>query len=212
MKSQQEINDDLASIRNIMEKSSKFISLSGLSGILAGIYALIGAATVLFISMNMPDPGDGFKNDYHIIRKGPGLITQLGIIAALVLVASITTGLVMSARKAKKHGTTLWGNPATYRVIINLAIPLFTGGIVILTQLAFGNYEFVAPGCLVFYGLALIAASPNLYEEVRYLGYSEIALGIVCGFLPGYGLFFWAAGFGIFHIFYGALMFRKYDR
>jgi hypothetical protein len=210
MKSQQEIHNDLASIRNIMEKSSKFISLSGLSGILAGVYALIGAAAVLYISMNYRGAFDSFNYDYHVIRKAPGLLTQLAIIGAVVFVASITTGLVMSARKAKKHGTTLW-NPATYRVIVNLSIPLATGGIVILTQLWFGNYEFVAPGCLVFYGLALIAASPNLYEEVRYLGYSEIALGIICGFLPGYGLFFWATGFGIFHIFYGALMFRKYD-
>ena len=195
MKSQQEIHDDLASIRNIMEKSSKFISLSGLSGILAGVYALLGAAAALYFSM----------------QRSPALITQLLIVAILVLAASLITGLTMSGRKARKHGTTLW-TPATYRVIINLAIPLVTGGLVIITQIIYGNYEFVAPGCLIFYGLALIAASPNLYEEVRYLGYSEIILGVICGFLAGYGLFFWATGFGIFHIFYGALMFRKYDR
>ncbi|MEJ0028872.1 MAG: hypothetical protein WDO15_00110 [Bacteroidota bacterium] len=211
MKSQQEIHDDLASIRTIMEKSSKFISLSGLSGILAGVYALIGAITALMIARNHPIPNYRYGSDYHIIRKAPDLVWQLSIIALVVFAASIITGLILSGRKAKKHGTTLW-TPATYRVLINLSIPLVTGGIVIITQLFYGNYEFVAPGCLVFYGLALIAASPNLYEEVRYLGYSEIALGIICGFLSGYGLFFWAAGFGIFHIFYGALMFRKYDR
>jgi hypothetical protein len=211
MKSQQEIHDDLASIRNIMEKSSKFISLSGLSGILAGIYALTGAIVALFLSIDHRVPNYQPGSDYHIIRKAPDLLWQLGLIALLVLAASLITGFVMSGKKAQKHGTTLW-NPSTYRIIVNLAIPLVTGGLIILTQLFYGNYAFVAPGCLVFYGLALIAASPNLYEEVRYLGYSEILLGIVCGFLPGYGLFFWATGFGIFHIFYGALMFRKYDR
>ncbi|MEI9921110.1 MAG: hypothetical protein WDO14_20285 [Bacteroidota bacterium] len=202
MKSQQEIHDDLASIRNIMEKSSKFISLSGLSGILAGIYALIGALVALFVLRNLRNGADGYEYT---------LFATLAAIAATVFIASIATGILLSSRKAKKHGTTLF-TPATWRVIINLSIPLVTGGIVILTQLAFGNYAFFAPGCLVFYGLALIAASPNLYEEVRYLGYCEIALGIICGILPGYGLFFWATGFGIFHIFYGALMFRKYDR
>jgi len=211
MKSQQEIHDDLTSIRTIMEKSSKFISLSGLSGILAGVYALLGAAAALYLTTTMAIPTDGYKNDYHVIGKAVDLLWPLFLIAALVLAASLITGFVLSGRKAKKHGTAFW-TPATYRIIINLSIPLVTGGIVIITQLFYGNYEFVAPGCLLFYGLALLAASPNLYEEVRYLGYSEIILGVICGLLPGYGLFFWATGFGIFHIFYGALMFRKYDR
>lgn len=201
MKSQQEITDDLASIRNIMEKSSKFISLSGLSGILAGIYALAGSAAAYFMILHERAP----------VRSVSDALWILGIIAFAVFVASIATGLILSGQKARKHGTTLW-TPATYRVLINLAIPLAAGAAVIVTQLYFGNYLFFASGCLVFYGLALIAASPNLYEEVRYLGYSEIILGIVCGLIPGYELTCWATGFGIFHIFYGALMFRKYDR
>ncbi|HMJ70907.1 MAG TPA: hypothetical protein VK508_18525 [Cyclobacteriaceae bacterium] len=211
MKSQQEITDDLASVRSMMEKSSKFLSLSGLSGILAGVYALAGSAFAYFLSMSMRVPNYRTGSDYHIIRKAPDLLWQLVVIALGVFVISIATGIILSSRKAQKQGQTLW-NTSTYRIIVNLIIPLATGGIVIVTQIVYGNFEFVAPGCLVFYGLALIAASPNLYEEVRYLGYSEIILGIVCGFLPGYGLFFWAAGFGIFHIFYGAIMFRKYDR
>lgn len=211
MKSQQEIQDDLVSIRTMMEKSSKFLSLSGLSGILAGIYALLGAtaAYLLAISKNIPNYQTG--SELQIVRKAPDLLWQMVVIGITVLIISITTGIILSGRKARKLGGTLWNNP-TYRVVVNLAIPLAAGGIVIITQIAYGNYEFVAPGCLVFYGLALIAASPNLYEEVRYLGYSEILLGLICGFFPGYGLFFWAAGFGIFHIFYGALMFRKYDQ
>ncbi len=212
MKSQQEIHDDLASIRTMMEKSSKFISLSGLSGILAGIYALAGAAAAYALATTMRiDDRSTYQNDFHLVRKLPQLVLPLATIAILVLAASLITGFILSNRKAKKQGTTIW-TAATYRIIVNLAIPLVTGGVVILTQIAFGNYEFVAPGCLVFYGLALLAASPNLYEEVRYLGYSEILLGLVCGLIPGYGLAFWAIGFGVFHIFYGALMFRKYDQ
>ncbi len=34
---------DLTEIRSMMERSSRFISLSGLSGISAGVFALIGA-------------------------------------------------------------------------------------------------------------------------------------------------------------------------
>src|SRR5262245_37257668 len=134
MKSQQEIHDDLASIRTIMEKSSKFISLSGLSGILSGIYALIGAATALYFSYNLSIPNYRYGSDYHIIRKAPELLLPLATIAVLVLAASLTTGFILSGRLAKKHGTTLW-TPATQRVMINLAIPLVTGGLVIITQI-----------------------------------------------------------------------------
>ena len=35
--------DDISDIKDIMQRSSKFLSLSGLSGVLAGIYALAGA-------------------------------------------------------------------------------------------------------------------------------------------------------------------------
>jgi hypothetical protein len=211
MKSQQELQDDLVSIRTIMEKSSKFLSLSGLSGILAGVYALAGSIVAYFLAVSMRVPNYSAGSELHVVRKAPDLLWQLIVIGITVLVASIATGIILSGRKARKQGGTMWNAP-TYRVIVNLAIPLAAGGIVIITQIVYGNYEFVAPGCLVFYGLALIAASPNLYEEVRYLGYSEIILGLICGLLPGFGLFFWAAGFGIFHIFYGALMFRKYDQ
>ncbi|HMI66070.1 MAG TPA: hypothetical protein VK517_08550, partial [Cyclobacteriaceae bacterium] len=73
------------------------------------------------------------------------------------------------------------------------------------------QFGIVAPSFLIFYGLALINASPNLYEEIRYLGYSEILLGLLCAVLPNYGLLFWAIGFGLFHILYGAVMYKKYD-
>lgn len=204
-----DFQQDLASIRQMMERSSKFISLSGLSGILAGIYALAGAITAYLLTREFRYSFDGVDRD--IVRQSPVIILTLGAIAAIVLIMSLATGIFFSSRKAKAHGTTLW-TATSFRIIINLAIPLVAGGMLILIQLYFGNYEFVAPGCLVFYGLALLSASPNLFEEVRYLGYSEILLGLVCAALPGYGLFFWAVGFGIFHIFYGALMFRKYDR
>jgi hypothetical protein len=117
----------------------------------------------------------------------------------------------MSAGKARRHGMEFW-NDTTRRLVFNLAVPLLTGAAFIILQLLQDRYGLVAPACLIFYGLALINASSNLFDEVRYLGYSEIIIGLVCTALPEYGLLLWAIGFGVFHIFYGALMFRKYDR
>jgi hypothetical protein len=207
MAEKQPFEQDLAEIRNLMEKSSKFISLSGLSGILAGIYALVGAAAAYFL---VQFPLGPVEYQQVSVQDRP-IIFKLTAIALAVLAASLATGYVMSASKAKRHGMEVW-NSTSKRLVVNLVVPLLTGAIFIVLLLLQGRYGLVAPVSLIFYGLALINASSNLFDEVRYLGYSEIILGLIATALPGFGLFFWAIGFGVFHIFYGAVMFRKYDR
>jgi hypothetical protein len=133
------------------------------------------------------------------------------IIALIVLTISLITGYALASKKAKKLGVKIWDSTSK-RLVLNLAIPLVSGGAFILILLANRYFMIAAPSCLVFYGLALINASQNLFDEVRYLGYIEIGLGLVCAILPGFGLFFWATGFGVLHIVYGTLMFKKYDR
>jgi len=207
MSEPQHFEKDLAEIRSLMEKSVKFISLSGLSGILAGVYALMGAAAAYFLAhlpMSRMEYSDGYAMNINIAAK-------LVLIAVLVLVSSLITGFALSARKAKSQGTVMW-NATAKRLVVNLAIPLVTGGIFILLLVSQGHYSLLTPAFLVFYGLALINASSHLYDEVRYLAYSEIVLGLIATALPGYGLLFWTIGFGVFHLFYGSLMYRKYDR
>lgn len=207
MKEIPEYEKDIASIRTIMERSAKFISLSGLSGVLAGTYALIGSGVVYYL-IQYPLPITAYRQESI---QQPSVVLKLMLIGIAVLVASLVTGFWLSYRKARRHNTSVW-NETSKRLIINLMIPLITGGIFILILLYNNHYGVVAPACLIFYGLALIQASGNLYEEARYLGYSEIALGLISAVLPGYGLPFWAIGFGVLHIFYGTLMYRKYDR
>jgi hypothetical protein len=207
MSQQPDYQQDLASIRNLMERSAKFISLSGLSGILAGIYALIGATLAYF---TIQYPNSIISYGYRSMEQ-PSVIFKLLGIAIGVLALSLITGFWLSARKAKQNGTTIWGEPSK-RLVINLSIPLLAGGVFILILLSNGHLGVVAPASLIFYGLALVNASTHLYDEVRYLGYSEIIIGLISTALPGYGLLFWTIGFGILHIFYGTLMYRKYDR
>lgn len=207
MKEIKEYEKDLASIRDIMERSAKFISLSGLSGVLAGIYALAGAVAAYFI---VHYPVSPFR--YRIYSAtADNVLWKLILIAALVLAASLITGLWLSNVKARKHGLKLWTG-ASKKLVINMAIPLITGGLFIIIVLSTGHYGLAAPASLIFYGLALIHGSSNTYDEIRYLGFSEIVLGLVCALYPGYGLIFWAIGFGILHIFYGAIMYNKYDK
>ncbi len=206
MPQQPNYENDIASIRNMMERTSKFISLSGLSGVLAGVYALIGAGAVYF-TVHFPRSPLSYRTESI---QPTDVVVKLLAIACVVLVASLGTVVWLSSKKARKAGAKIW-NASSKALLINLAIPIISGGVFILILLSNGHYGIVAPACLVFYGLGLINASPNLYDEVRYLGYSEIILGLISVALPGYGLLFWAIGFGVLHVIYGSLMFRKYD-
>lgn len=207
MKNVKEYEKDLASIRSMMDRSAKFISLSGLSGILAGIYALCGAVAAYSI---VHYPISSFYFRIYSINT-PDTLAKLLTIAFLVASASVITGLWLSGKKARKHGLALW-TTASRTLLLNVAIPMVTGGIFILIILYTGHFGLAAPASLLFYGLALIQGSSHTVDEIRYLGYCEIVLGLIAAVFPGYGLLFWACGFGILHIVYGAIMYNKYDK
>ena len=204
---EKEIYTELNSIRNLMERSAKFISLSGLSGILAGVYALIGAGLGYYIVYG-PYGGLQYRN-YYVTEKE--IIWQLFFIALAVLLLSLTTGILLTLKKAGKKGQNVW-NPSSKKLLINMSIPLFTGGLFILILLLRGYYGVIAPASLLFYGLALVAASHYTFEDVKWLGILEIILGLLATLMPGYGIVFWSLGFGVLHIIYGSIMHFKYDR
>ncbi len=207
MKANADYEKDIATIRSMMERSSKFLSLSGLSGILAGIYALAGAAIA---HQKLADPSSPLR--YRIASaQEPGTRAQLIGLAAVVLVLSVVTAITFSRRKARKQGQQLW-NPTSRLVAVNFLVPLVAGGIFILIIFFTGHFALAAPACLIFYGLGLVNASANTFTEIRTLGFCHIALGLVAAALPGYGLLFWALGFGVLHILYGAVMHKKYDK
>jgi hypothetical protein len=208
---EKELHDELASIRNMMERSSKFISLSGLSGILAGVYALIGAGIVY----NTIYPRIPKINSATIgLLYGHSTTADafyILVIAIIVLVASVSTGIFLTLRKAKRKGQPVWGSTSR-TLMLNMLVPLLAAGILILILLNRGYYNIVSPLCLIFYGMALINASNFTFKDVRYLGLLEIVLGLISAIIPNYGLLFWAIGFGVLHIIYGSIMYLKYDR
>ncbi|MFN8326262.1 MAG: hypothetical protein U0T80_11055 [Flavobacteriaceae bacterium] len=193
---------DIQDIKQMMSQSTQFISLSGLSGILAGIYALVGA---YFVN------GLIERNKYDVIIIEGYTFKMILLTAAAVLFLSLLTAYLMTIRKAKKVGEQVW-NPTSKRLLINFCIPLVTGGIFAILLLRQEVYGLIAPITLIFYGLACVNASKYTLRDVRYLGITEIILGLIAVEFSGYGLYFWVLGFGICHIVYGALMYFKYDR
>jgi hypothetical protein len=207
MKQTKDYLDDISEIRDIMERSSTFISLSGLSGVLAGIYALSGsfiAYRIVYIEKSLFGAREVYLNQQSTI-------TKLAILAIIVLVLALVTGIYLTARKNGKTPLSL-SDPGVRNLMISLSIPLITGGIFILILVSRGFYGIVAPSFLIFYGLALINGSKYTLRDIKYLGIIEIALGLACALFPGYGLIFWAVGFGVMHILYGTIMYYKYEK
>ncbi|MBB2149620.1 hypothetical protein [Pedobacter gandavensis] len=203
----QEIYSELHSIRNLMERSAKFISLSGLSGIMAGVYALIGAGIAYLLVY-----GQSLTMDYreNLLQEAE-LLWNLFFVALAVLILSIGTGILLTLRKANKNNQKVW-NPISKKLLFSMLVPLLTGGLLILILFYRGYYGVIAPTCLIFYGLALVGASNFTFEDVKWLGLMELILGIFAALIPGYGLLFWTIGFGLLHIIYGTIMHFKYDK
>lgn len=190
-----------------MERSSRFISLSGLSGIVAGLFALIGAA-VAYWYLDMKLNG---RNDYLYKLSEREFYTFFFADAAIVLFLALSAGVFFTVRQAKRKQQKIW-DKTSKRLLINMAIPLAVGGYFCLVLLFNGVVGLIAPATLIFYGLALLNASKFTLEDIRYLAFCEIGLGIVNTLYTGYGLLFWAFGFGVLHIVYGTVMYFKYEK
>ncbi len=185
----------------MMEKSSRFSSLSGLAAVIAGVTALLGAAFAYFYLLRNPSLTHFSKMQEIFILFADAFV---------VLIISCTAFLVLSYRKAKNNHEKFW-TKTTKRAIYNFAIPMVTGGIFALIYLFRGPFYIVLASTLLFYGLGLINASKYLNEEIHYLGLTEIVMGLLTAYFSKNGILFWAIGFGLCHIVYGLIVYVKYD-
>lgn len=186
----------------MMEDSSRFLSLSGLSGILIGIYALIGAYLAYQIIHTSSPLENIFSNN---------IVHKLIFLAAVILVLSLVTVVLLTFRRAKKADKKIW-NPGSRLLLLNLAIPLVAGGLFTLIFVLRGSYAVISPALLIFYGLALVNAAKFTRQEIFYLGLFQVSLGILAALFPAAGLILWALGFGVIHIIYGTVMYYRYER
>jgi predicted lysophospholipase L1 biosynthesis ABC-type transport system permease subunit len=188
---------DITEIRSMMERSSKFLSLSGLAGVMAGIYALVGA----YVAYSL----------FHFDAAESAANPKVYLLAAGILVLAVGTAIILSSRKARQRNERVW-NATSRRLLMHMAVPLFTGGILILMFIAYGLIGLIIPMSLIFYGLALFNAGKFTFDEVKFLGIIQVALGLLSAYFTNYGLLFWALGFGVFHIVYGIYIHFRHER
>ncbi len=204
MNKEKEPLQQLLEIRSLMERSTKFISLSGLSGISAGCIALAGASLQYWY---MEQEGRSFTT----IKNSSAFVTFTLLNFMGIFVLALVSAYYFTQRKAKRNNQSLW-DPTSQRMLINLAIPLVCGGLFCIVLYYYGLIGLLAPASLIFYGLALVNGSNFTLRDIRNLGLIQILLGFIAAFNIGWGLLYWALGFGVLHILYGIVMYYKYDK
>lgn len=207
--------NDINEIKSMMEKSSKFLSLSGLSGVISGVIALLGSLVVYLKYEAVYKVRYGFDHSYLPSSYQFSDLREFVIFSfftgIIVLILALVFGFYFTYRKSLKKGYRLSG-AVTQRLLESLSIPLVSGGVLIIILAYHHLFYLIAPLTLIFYGLALVNASKFTLGDIKYLGILEIILGLISSIFIGYAIVFWAIGFGLLHIIYGITMYMKYDR
>jgi hypothetical protein len=210
MEKRMDYSDDIKTIKKIMEESSRFLSLSGLSGLFAGLSAVLGGIIAHFGILKYKTL---FSNE-SLLRLSPGEIDSikfsLAADAIAVLFIALTISFFFSNRKARRKGQKIW-TPVSKRFLMSLIIPLIAGAFFIIVLFIDKQWQLIVPSMLIFYGLALISAGKFTYSEVFYLGLAELVTGFIAAIFQGPAILFWVVGFGFLHIGYGLFMYRKYE-
>ncbi len=197
---EQDYRADLAAIRSIMERSVKFASLSGWSGVLAGLYASVGA-WYAYTQLNF--------HPQKIHETVP--IAELLGLGAIVLAISLGTAVMLSMKKAAKNNSSIW-NATSQRLLADMGVPLVVSGLLLLYFMKNALGGLVLPVSLLGYGLALYNAGAYTFREIRVLGILQLLLGLLSLLVLPWSLGLWALGFGGLHIVFGLYLHLRYER
>ena len=210
---EQEIKETLSDIREMMERSQKVMFLDGTAGIIAAVWALLGAVAVSLVLYGTVSPLLGaWINPIKHFDWSTFLIVT--IICAAVFCAAFLTVWLMSKRRAERYGMEFKLDAGTQRLLGNFFTAMVVGGLVCLTPLFNGLWNMIPGFMLLFYGLALVLISPIAFRIsiTKYFGYAEIALGIAALALTPFGMMFWTIGFCILHLIWGIWFNIWFDR
>lgn len=193
-------------MRNLMDHATRFKSISGLSGMIAGILSLISLYIVYLRTGISPFEVEALDRIWHSSNQ-----IQISCIFIGLLIACLGLGLYMAGRNARQAGKSAWDGSAK-RLAFSLLIPVLTGGVFSVLLIQLGLVALLAPVTLLFYGMGLLSASKYTLEAVRTVGLILIGLGLFATGFLSYGLVIWALGFGLVHILYGFIIYVKYER
>lgn len=180
--------DNLAFIRDTMERSTSFTAVPGYGGILMGATALAAA---------------------YIANVQTGLRESIVTWLAEAALA-FAIGVLAMWQKSKIAGQSLASAPAK-KFAMSFAPPLIVGIVVTLGLARYGYFYVLPPICMLTYGAAVVCGGAFSVRVVPVMGWCFMALGAIAFVLPtSYGNLMMAASFGVLHIVFGAIIARRY--
>lgn len=199
--------DELAAIKSMMERSTRFLSLSGFSGILAGIYAL-AASGMAWYWIYFPNSSWSAGTESLTFKD---LLNRMLMLGLGTLIAAVGSAYLLSKKKGAGNAQPFW-SPASKRFLQSLFLPVALGGFFCFALLHESAFELIPAAMLLFYGIGLVQSAQFTLGEIKNLGITQVILGLLAAFFPEYGLLCWALGFGLFHVIYGTLMYFRHER
>jgi hypothetical protein len=189
----EEAYENLRLIREVMERSTKHSSLSGRSGLLVGLWAILGVGATRYLRQHSVAP----------FNIGPSIVIKLAAIWLVVLIASAATDYILNKRVAPTVGKFIFSVLGAR--IAQAAVPAFAVGLVLTFYLlAHGMIFYVWGYWMLCYGLAICSVGLFSVRPVSFLGGAFIVAGALTLFLPpSDGLWMMTATFGGFHMCYG---------
>jgi hypothetical protein len=180
--------DNLAFIRETMERSTSFTAVPGYGGMLMGVTAIVAA----YIASTQ-----ALRQDWLITW-----FAEAGIAFAI--------GMLGMWYKSRIGDSSLFSAPAL-KFARAFAPPLIAGVVITLGMWRFGHFEAMIPVWIVSYGAAIVSGGSYSVKIVPIMGWVFLALGAAAFALPpGYGDVYMGVTFGLVHIVFGAIIAKKH--
>lgn len=206
-----EVKQTLDDIREMMSKSSRFQAISGWSiiviGLLAGIASLMAAAVIGVADVPFFDNLQRYST-----LNTPLKIRIAALIALILFTVCLLIVFVFASVKSKRHNLPFSFDKRMRQMLLDFFIPLIAGGLFSMAMVMQQHYGLTSSIMLMFYGLALINCSHYTYPILRWLGYTELVIGIIDCFTMSHALLFWFLGFSVAHILFGIIYVLMFDR
>jgi len=190
-----EAEENLRSIRELMERSTRHSTFSGLSGVMAGSASIVGCVVTQALTQRSLPTGE-FRIDFVTIW-------------ALVITAAIGMDYLLTKRKAARVGKRIISRLGK-QMVIGAGPGLGTGAMLTLFFMQRNIITEIYPMWMLCYGCAVSSVGLFSQREVLYLGAAFLVAGaLTLALIPTWGLPMMAVTFGGFHIGYGLAMSRK---
>ena len=180
--------DNLRFIRETMERSTSFTAVSGVAGMIMGAVAMVAAVVAS-------------------TRRTPEAWLLTWLIAALVAGLAALWAMI---RKARASGVSLLSGPGS-KFALFFTPPIVVGAL-LTAALVRVDLLSVLPGAwLLLYGTAVVSGGAFSVRIVPMMGVGFMLVGALALFAPpAWGDEFMAVGFGVLHIVFGLVIWRKH--